>query len=68
MSTSDKVALTAETMNITDRGLIKKILSAQRDIAKILFLMNVTNTSREAAGQLHTELDGLLKSLAGKSK
>lgn len=41
--------------------MLLEIIRAQRELAKILFLMNVNQNSREAAATLHTDLDRLVK-------
>lgn len=45
---------------LSDRELLLEILWAQAEIARILFLMNVTQNSRTVAGELHTHLGKII--------
>lgn len=50
-------------LKLSDRQLLRIVLAAQRDLAKVLFLMNINSNAREAAGTLHRDLEQVLKGI-----
>jgi len=44
-----------------ERKLLLEILRSQRDIVKILFLLNINRNARDEAATLHTHLDKLVQ-------
>lgn len=50
-------------LKLSDRELLRMVLAAQKETAKILFLMNINGPSRVAAGELYQDLEEALKGI-----
>lgn len=50
----------AAKLKFTDREILRMILAAQKELAEILYKMNINQNSRDAAAELHTNLGNAL--------